>query len=132
MAGRGGANPRSNAGVVDVRLRIVAKEVRPTFDQGAAILRMLCDSDPALFRVPRDKMPTLHHLQITVLAVEKISFRALERIAGKCMSMTVAIRPASRWTHVMFTTLSKLAESGLRRIDLWKAEIGHLQGEFRQ
>ena len=105
-------------------------DLRPTKVQ--RYLGMLCDSDTASFRVPPDKMAKLHDLLSTAIAPEEISSRALDRIAGKCMSMTVAIRPASRWTHVMFTTLSKLAESGLRRIDLWKAEIGHLQGEFRQ
>ena len=56
---------------------------------------MLCDSDTESSRVPPDKMATLHDLLSTALAAEEIFFRTLERIAGKCMSMTVANRPAS-------------------------------------
>ena len=48
------------------------------------------------------------------------------------MSMTVAIRPASLWTHVMLTALSELEKSGLRRVDLSKVEFGELRGEFRR
>ena len=48
------------------------------------------------------------------------------------MSMTVAIRPASLWTHATFTALSKLKKSALRRIDLPKVEFGDLRGEVRQ
>ena len=104
--------------------------LRPTKVQ--RYLGMLCDSDTASFRVPPDKMAKLHDLLSTALAAGEISFRTLERIAGKCMSMTVAIRPASLWTHAMLTALSELEKSGLRRVDLSKVEFGELRGEFRR
>ena len=31
----------------------------------------------------------------------------MEKIAGKCVSMSVAILPASLWTHFMFPTIAK-------------------------
>ena len=37
VAGRGGGNPRSNVGAMDMRLLLDAKEVQPTSDQGAEI-----------------------------------------------------------------------------------------------
>ena len=73
---------------------------------------MLCDSGTALFLVAPDKMVTLHDLLSTAIAAEEICSRTLDRIAGKCMGMTVVIRPASLWTHTMFTTLSKLENQG--------------------
>ena len=76
-------------------------------------LGMLRDSETAMFRVPTDKLGNLQSLLRTALEEGWLSFRTLERIAGKCMSLTgmsltVAIRPASLWTHAMFAVLSKL------------------------
>lgn len=105
-------------------------DLRPTKVQ--RYLGMLCDSDTASFRVPQDKMDKLHNLLHTTLGAGELSFRTLERIAGKCMSMTVAIRPASLWTHAMFTVLAKLEKSGLRHIDLSRDEFVDLRGEFHQ
>ena len=95
-------------------------DLRPTKVQRC--LGMLYDSDTTSVRVPTDKMVTLHNLLSTALAAEEISFCTLERIAWKCMSMTVSIRLASLWTLAMFAALSKLEKSGLRRIDLSRAE----------
>ena len=85
-------------------------DLRPTKVQ--RYLGMWCDSGTASFRVPPDKMVTQHDLLSTAIAPEEISSRALDRIAGKCMSMTVVVRPASLWTHTMFTALSKLENRG--------------------
>ena len=77
-------------------------------------------------------MDKLQHLLRTALEAGGLSFRTLERIAGKCMSMTVAIRPASLWTHAMFTALSRLEKSGMRHIDLSQDECVDLRGELKQ
>lgn len=69
---------------------------------------MLCDdSDTATFRAPQDKLDALQNPLRTVLDAGELSFRTLERVAGKCMSLTVAIRPAPLSTHAMFAVLSK-------------------------
>ena len=60
------------------------------------------------------------------------SFRTLQRIAGKFMSMTVAIRPASLWTHAVFSTLAAVEKSGLSRIDLTLDGSADLVGELKQ
>ena len=95
-------------------------------------LGMLCDSQTATFRVPADRLGNLQSLLGTALEEGRLSFRTLERIAGKCMSLTVAIRPASLWTHAMFAVLSKLEKSGASRIDLARDSHADLVGEFRQ
>ena len=105
-------------------------DLRPTRLQ--QYLGILCDSDTATFRVPPDKLDKLRQLVTTALDGEGTSFRTLQRIAGKCMSMTVAIRPASLWTHAMFSTLAALEKSGLSRIDLTSEARGDLVGELRQ
>ena len=48
------------------------------------------------------------------------------------MSMTVAIRSASLWTHTMFAVLADLAKSGLCMIDLTQALRADLSGELKQ
>ena len=95
-------------------------------------LGMLCDSETATFRVPADKLGNFQPLLRTGLEEGRLSFLTLERIAVKCMSLTVAIRSASLWTHAMFAVLSKLEKSGARRIDLARDSHADLVGEFRQ
>ena len=105
-------------------------DLRPTRVQ--RYLGMLCDSETATFRVPEDKLEKLQLLLRTALDEGGLSFRTLERIAGKCMSLTVAVRPASLWTHAMFAVLSKLEKTGTSRIDLASHAHADLLGEFKQ
>lgn len=67
-------------------------------------------------------MDKLHDLLHTAFEAGALSFRKLEHIAGKCLSMAVAIRPASPSTHTMFSVLTKLETSGLPQMDLSKDE----------
>ena len=73
-----------------------------------------CDSTTASFRVPEDKLRKLRVLIAAVLEKGSATPRTLERIAGKCVSMSVAIRPASLWTHYMFTAISKANGRAIR------------------
>ena len=70
-------------------------------------LGLICDSGRAVFRVPSDKLCRLRELILKVLSEGEVPLSTLEKIAGKCMSMKVAIRPASLWTHYMFEALRK-------------------------
>ena len=70
-------------------------------------LGLICDSGRAVFRVPSDKLCRLRKLILKVLSEGEVPLSTLEKIAGKCMSMKVAIRPASLWTHYMFEALRK-------------------------
>ena len=105
-------------------LSVKKGDVRPT--RLEQYLGILCDLDTATFRVPPDKLDKLQQLVTVALDGEGTSFRTLQRIAGKFMSMTVAIRPASLWTRAMFSTLAALEKSGLSRIDLTSEARGDL------
>ena len=70
-------------------------------------LGIICDSTTASFRVPEDKLRKLHALIEQALAAGSITVTRLEKIAGKCVSMSVAIRPASLWTHYMFAAINR-------------------------
>ena len=75
--------------------------------QSLRYLGIMCDSGRAVFRIPSDKLRRLHDLIRQVLVEGMVPLSTLEKIAGKCMSMKVAIRPASLWTHYMFEAIRK-------------------------
>ena len=93
---------------------------------------MVCDSDTATFRVPRDKLEKLQQLLREALAAGHLSFRTLQRITGKCMSMAVTIRPALMWTHAMFAVVAELGMSGRCSVDLSHDSRADLVSEFKQ
>lgn len=105
-------------------------DLKPTKVQ--QYLGMLCDSSTATFRVPQDKLDKLQLILRETLAAKELSFRTLQRIAGKCMSMTVAIRPASLWTHAMFAVLAALEKSGMSVVYLERPSNADLVGELKQ
>ena len=92
-------------------------DFRPTRWQ--QYLDMVCDSDTAKFRVPHIKLDKLQQLLRRTLAAGHPSFGTLQQIArSKRMSMTVAMRPASLWTHAMFAVVAELKTSGRCSVDL--------------
>lgn len=95
-------------------------------------LGIICDSRTMTFRIPQDKLDQLHDLVRTALNSGGVAYRTLQRIAGKCMSMTVAIRPASLWTHAMFAVLASMEKAGRSRVDLSLDANADLLGEFKQ
>lgn len=105
-------------------------DLRPTRVQ--QYLGMLCDAESATFRVPQQKLDVVHALLEQALASRAISFRTLQRVAGKVMSMTVAIRPASLYTQAMFATLAALEKTTLRTVDLSLDASADLVGEMRK
>ena len=105
-------------------------DLRPTRQQ--LYLGMLCDSDTATFRIPPDKLDKLQMLLQEALDAGRLSFRTRQGIAGKCMSMTVAIRPALLWTHAMFAVVADLETSGVCSVDLMHDSRADLVSEFKQ
>ena len=65
-------------------------------------LGLMCDRGRAVFHVPSDKLCLLRDFIRQVLVDGVIPLSTPVKIAGKCMSIKVAIRPASLWTHYMF------------------------------
>lgn len=92
-------------------------------------LGMLCDSEIATFRVPKEELGKLQQLLPTTLAEGELSLRKLECIARKCMGLTVAVRPASLWTHAILVVPSKLENTHTSRIDLARKSHADLPGE---
>ena len=90
-------------------------DLRPSQQQ--RYLGIICDSQSASFRVPQDKLDKLHTLITEALTTGFLTSRTLERIAGKCVSMSVAIRPASLWTHYMFAALKRASGTSIRLRD---------------
>ena len=70
-------------------------------------LGVLCDSSTTSFRIPVDKLRKLHVLISAALENRTITDQTMEKIEGKYVSMSVAIRPASLWTHFMFAAIAK-------------------------
>ena len=95
-------------------------------------LGIVCDSDIPTFRVPQDKLDKLQQLPREALAAGHLSFHTLQRIARRCMSMTVVIRPASLWTHAMFAVVAELDNSGRCSVDLTHDSRADLVTEFKQ
>lgn len=93
---------------------------------------IVCDSGTMTFRIPQDKLDSLHELIQTALDDGGWAYRTLQRIAGECMSMTEAIRPASLWTHVMFAVFSAMEKTNTRRVDLACNANAYFRGEFEQ
>jgi len=71
----------------------------------------VCDSTTASFRVTEDKLGKLQALIEQALEDGSVKVSRLEKIAGKCISMSVAIRPASLWSHFMISAISGAKDS---------------------
>ena len=78
-------------------------------------LGILRDSSTTCFRIPDDKLRKLHTLISSELENGTIPVRVMEKIAGKCASMSVPIRPASARTHFMFAAIAKAEGRAIQR-----------------
>ena len=65
-------------------------------------LGVLCDSERSAYRIPQDKLDKLNSLITAAMKQGSVNAATLQKIAGKCMSMKVVVRPASLWTHFIF------------------------------
>ena len=71
-------------------------------------LGLMCDGGRSVFRIPSDKLCLLRDLIRQVLVEGMVPLSALEKIAGKCIPIKVAIRPAFLWTHYMLEAVRKV------------------------
>ena len=132
VAGHGKGNPRSNAGIMDERLLLVAKELRPTSDQGAAI--------------PRNAVRLRHGIVPCPPGQDGHAARSPEHSHRTGGNFLPRARPHRGEVHehdgsspsgVPVDTYHvhsalEARKSGLRRIDLSQAEFVELRGVFRQ
>ena len=86
--------------------------LEPTTD--LVFLGVDCDSAQRKFYVPEDKLRKLEVILRDAIDSRSISFSQLEKIAGKCMSMSVAVPPASLYTHHMYRQRAAFERSGSR------------------
>lgn len=93
-------------------------------------LGIVCDSGTMSFTIPQEKLKKIHQLLQTALDVGGLSYRTLQRVADKCLSMTVAIRPASVWANAMFATLAAMDKAGSRRTSPRLEAHAIILGEF--
>lgn len=62
---------------------------------------MLCDSESAVYKIPRHKLDELYVPMEEVTSRGSVDAAALQKIAAKCMSMKAARRTASLWMYFM-------------------------------
>lgn len=75
-----------------------------------------CDSSQCRFEVPADKLDKLEVILKEAVSTQKITFATLEKLAGKCTSMQVAVPAAKRYTHFMYKQIAKFQKSAKSRV----------------
>ena len=86
--------------------------LEPTTD--LVFLGVGCDTAQRRFYVPEDKLRKLEAILRDAIDSRSISFSQLEKLAGKCTSMSVAVPPASLYTHHMYRHIAAFKRSGGR------------------
>ena len=65
--------------------------------------------------MPEDKLRKLEAILRDAVDSRSISFSQLEKLAGKCSSMSVAVPPASLYTHHMYRQIAAFERTGDRK-----------------
>ena len=78
-------------------------------------LGVVCDSVLKRFEIPQDKLDKLEVILHRVARDKSITFTMLEKLAGKCTSMSVAVPPAALYTHYMHKAIGDFRGSGGKR-----------------
>ena len=84
--------------------------LEPTID--LVFLGVGCDTAQRRFYVPEDKLRKLEAILRDAIDSRSISFSQLEKLAGMCTSMSVAVPPASLYTHHMYRQIAAFNRSG--------------------
>ena len=87
--------------------------LEPTTD--LVFLGVGCDTAQRRFYVPEDKLRKLEAILRDAIDNRSISFSQLEKLAGKCTSMSVAVPPASLYTHNIYRNIAAFKRSGGRK-----------------
>ena len=83
--------------------------LNPTTDR--VFLDVGCDTAQRRFYVPEDKLRKLEAILRDAIGSRSISFSQLEKLAGKCTSMSVAVPPTSLYTHHMYRQIAAFKRS---------------------
>ena len=82
---------------------------RPVF------LGIICDSVACRFEAPEDKLEKLEVILTEAVTSGAITFRMLEKLAGKCTSLSVAVPVAALYTHHMYRQIAIFQRTGRRK-----------------
>ena len=74
-----------------------------------------CDTAQRRFYVPENKLRKLKAILRDAIDNRSISFSQLEKLAGKCTSMSAAVPPASLCTHHIYRQVAAFKCSGSRK-----------------
>ena len=64
------------------------------------------------FEVPQDKLDKLEVVLHRAADEKSITFAMLEKLAGECTSMSVAVPPAALYTHYMYRAIGDFRRTG--------------------
>ena len=73
-----------------------------------------CGTAQRRFYVPEEKLRKLEVILREAIDSRSISFSQLEKLPGKCTNMSVAVSPASLYTHHMYRQIAAFKRSGGR------------------
>lgn len=91
-------------------------ELRPT--TRLAFLGIICDAEHVRFKVPEEKLLKLETILNDAISSGLISFHMLEKLVGKCTSLSVAVPVAALYTHHMYKSLTTFQRKGGRRSNM--------------
>ena len=77
-------------------------------------LGIICDTAQCRFEAPADKLEKLEHIFIDAITSGAITFQMLEKLAGKCTSLSVAVPVAALYTHHMYKQIASFRRTGGR------------------
>lgn len=79
-------------------------------------LGIICDSQQGRFEVPEEKLTKLEAILSSAIASGTITFKMLEKLAGKCTSLSVAVPVAALYTHHMYKQIALFQRTGGKKI----------------
>ena len=88
-------------------------EIDPT--TRLVFLGIICDSVACRFEAPEDKLEKLEVILTEAVTSGAITFRMLEKLAGKCTSLSVAVPVAALYTHHMYRQIAIFQRTGRRK-----------------
>ena len=77
-------------------------------------LGIICDTEARRYEVPEGRLLKLEVILTATTTSGWISFVDLERLAGKCKGISVAVPPASVYTYDMYKHIAKFRRTGGR------------------
>ena len=92
---------------------------------------IVCSSDLFQFEVPEDEFAKLEAIIRVALEAGMITFAMLERLAGKCTSMTVAVSAASLYTFYKYKQIGKFQRTGVSRASASARAAGNLRADMK-